>query len=114
MKKNFIRIVVLIGLVALTGCSSSPPPEKEEPIGAIRQHDTRVILICRDKEGEYHEKSLHISESVTCGDKTFTMGDFARKGQDDLYVAFPGQKKELKRYLQKKGDHRVVADEPLR
>ncbi len=97
----------------LIGCSSSAMPEKEEPIGAIRQHDTRVILICRDKQGEYHEKSLHISESVTCGEKTFKMEELARKAQDDLYFAFPGQKKELKKYLKKKGDNRVIVDEPL-
>ncbi len=114
MNRNLIRLIAFaFFMVTVTACSGSSAPDKDEPIGAIRQHDTRIILICRDNQGEFHEKSLHISESVTCGDKTFKMEDFARSPENS-YIAFPGQKNHLKEYLQKKGDSRGVVNEPWR
>ena len=65
----------------------------------MKQHDTRVVVVCRGSQGQYYKKSLHKSASVTCGDFTFRLEDFANIGENDRYVAFPGQEKELAEYL---------------
>jgi hypothetical protein len=65
----------------------------------MKHHDTRVLVICKDSRGAFYKKSLHKSESVTCGDTTFKLEDFSRIGENDCYVAFPGQEKELELYL---------------
>lgn len=101
MKK---RVMVVAALVlfpeVLAGCGNSPTPpqEVEKPFAAMKQHDTRVVVVCKDSQGQYHKKSLHKSERVTCGDLTFRLEDFA-KICDDRYVAFPGQERELEEYL---------------
>jgi hypothetical protein len=84
----------------LAGCGNSPTPpqEVEKPFAAMKQHDTRVVVVCRDSQGHYYKKSLHKSESVTCGDSTFRLEDFAKIGENQ-YVAFPGQEKELEAFL---------------
>jgi len=98
------RVMVVAALVlfpeVLAGCGNSPTPpqEVEKPFAAMKQHDTRVVVVCKDSQGQYHKKSLHKSERVTCGDLTFRLEDFA-KICDDRYVAFPGQERELEEYL---------------
>ena len=86
------------------GCFDSSVHEDETPIGVKRQHDTRVLLICKDKQGKYHEESIHTSRSVTCGKTTFKLNDFAKMKQQDSYIAFQGQENELRKYLKAKGD----------
>jgi hypothetical protein len=102
------KIVVIMAafvfyLNMLHGCvnSSKQEEQNEIPVGAKKQHDTRVIIICKDANGQYSEKSLHISQNVTCGGSTFKLKDFARLHNSDQYVAFPGQQEELQKYLTK-------------
>lgn len=109
MKKPVIRMVAVIfffGLMA--ACGGSPLPENDRPIGAIRQHDTRIIIVCKDSQGHYYEKSLHQSELVTCGKATFRCEDLAKLGEKDRYIAFPGQEKELRNYLKGKGEEKII------
>jgi hypothetical protein len=98
----FVAFFFLLGVIV--GCTDSAGPENETPIGLRNQHDTRVFLICKDIRGHFIEKSLHISESVRCGKKTFRLADFAAMGSTERYIAFPGQENELKKYLQEKGE----------
>ena len=100
------KIVILIAALALfpavlAGCGNSPasPQEVEKAFAAMKQHDTRVVVVCRGSQGQYYKKSLHKSESVTCGDATFRLEDFAKIRETDRYVAFPGYEKELEEYL---------------
>ncbi len=104
--KIIVVVVAALFLLpgALAGCGNSPPPpEIEKPFAAIKQHDTRVVVICRDSQGQYFKKSLHKSELVTCGDLTFRLEDFARICEDH-YVALPGQEKEFEEYLRISGE----------
>jgi hypothetical protein len=104
MKKIVVIMVVLVFYLNLfPGCVNSSKQEEtnEIPVGAKKQHDTRVLLVCKDGKGQYLEKSLHISQSVTCGGSTFKLEDFAKLQMADQYVAFPGQENELKKYLTK-------------
>jgi len=101
MKKIVVLAAALVCFTAvLAGCGDAPgqPPENEKPFAAIKQHDTRVLVVCRDSQGQYLKKSLHKSERITCGDLTFRLEDYA-KICEDHYVALPGQEKELERYL---------------
>ena len=105
MKKKaaaFVAFFFLLGVIV--GCSDSSGLENETPIGVRNQHDTRVFIICKDIRGHFIEKSLHISASVRCGKKTFRLADFAAVGSRERYIAFPGQEKELERYLKEKGE----------
>lgn len=105
MKKIVIVVAALVLFPGvLAGCGNSPtqPQEVEKPFAAMKQHDTRVVVVCRGSQGQYYTKSLHKSESVTCGDLTFRLEDFA-KICDDHYVALPGQEKELEAYLKQAG-----------
>ncbi len=71
MKKIVVIIVASVFFLGLFfGCvnSSKQEPEKETPVGARKQHDTRVVVVCKNGKGRYLEKSLHKSESVTCGE----------------------------------------------
>ncbi len=108
--KKLVMVVAALCLFpeVLVGCGNSPAPPQEvdKPFAAMKQHDTRVVVVCRDSQGQYHKKSLHKSEMVTCGDLSFRLEDFA-KICDDHYVALPGQEKELEAYLKQ-------ADEPQR
>ena len=102
MKKIIVLIVGLVFYLNLfPGCVNSSKQEEtnEIPVGARKQHDTRVIIVCKDGNGQYSEKSLHISQSVTCGGLTYKLEDFAKLQMADRYVAFPGQENELKKYL---------------
>jgi hypothetical protein len=108
------KIVILVAALVLfpevlAGCGNSPTPPQavEKPFAAMKQHDTRVVVVCRGSQGQYYQKSLHKSASVTCGELTFRLEDFANIGEKGHYVAFPGQEKELEAYLKK-------ADEPKR
>ncbi len=101
MKNLMLLVTALILFMAgLAGCGDSPapPPEMETPVAAIKHHDTRVVVICKTGPGQYSKKSLHKSESVTCGAVTVRLEDFA-KACEDRYVAFPGREKELEEYL---------------
>ena len=105
MKKLVVMMVALgFYLILFPGCVNSSKQEEpnEIPVGARKQHDTRVIIVCKDGNGQYSEKSLHISQSVTCGGSTFKLEDFTKLQTADRYVAFPGQENELNRYLTKK------------
>ncbi len=64
----------------------------------MKQHDTRVVVVCRDSQGQYSTKSLHKSARVTCGDLTFRLEDYG-KICEDHYVALPGQEKEFEAFL---------------
>ena len=102
MKKLVAIMVVLVFYLNLfPGCvdSSKQEQENEMVVGAMKQHDTRVVVLCKNKKGQYLEKSLHKSESVTCGDSTFKLEDFGKVTVTDHYIAFPGQEKELENYL---------------
>ena len=102
MKKIVVIMVVLVFYLNLfPGCVDSLKQEEinEIPVGVRKQHDTRVVMVCKDSNGQYLEKSLHISQSVTCGKSTFKLEDFTKLQTADRYVAFPGQEKELKKYL---------------
>jgi hypothetical protein len=102
VKKIIVIIVALVFfLELLPGCVNSPNQEqqKETMVGVKKQHDTRVVIVCKQTNGQYLEKSLHISQSVTCGGSIFKLEDFVKIGKDDRYIAFPGQEKELKKYL---------------
>ena len=104
MKKIVVIMVALVfSLNLFPGCVDSLKQEEvnEIPVGARKQHDTRVVIVCKDGNGQYSEKSLHISQSVTCGGSTYKLEDFAKLQMADRYVAFPGQEKELKKYLTK-------------
>ena len=104
MKKIVAIMVALVFYLNLfPGCVDSSKQEEinEIPVGARKQHDTRVVIVCRDSNGQYSEKSLHISQSVTCGGSTYKLEDFAKLQNADRYVAFPGQENELKKYLTK-------------
>ena len=109
--KKIVMVVAALVLFpeVLAGCGNSPTPtqEVEKPFAAMKQHDTRVVVVCKGSQGHYYKKSLHKSESVTCGDATFRLEDFAKISETDRYVAFPGQEKELEAYLKQ-------ADEPQR
>jgi hypothetical protein len=85
------------------GCanSSKQEEEKEIPVGARKQHDTRVTIICINSKGRYLEKSLHKSEIVTCGEQKYKLDDFKELGTTGNYIAFPGHETELKNYLKK-------------
>lgn len=100
--KKIVMVVAALVLFpqVLAGCGNSPAPpqEVEKPFAAMKQHDTRVVVVCRGTQGQYYKKSLHKSERVTCGELTLRLEDFA-KICDDRYVAFPGQEKELEEYL---------------
>jgi hypothetical protein len=102
------KIVVVMGALVfclnlVLGCvNSSKEEEKNEiPICARKQHDTRVFIVCKDSNGQYLEKSLHITQSITCGKSTFKLEDFVKLKKADQYIAFPGQENELKNYLTK-------------
>jgi len=101
--KKIVMVVAALVLFpeVLAGCGNSPAPpqEVEKPFAAMKQHDTRVVVVCKGSQGHYYKKSLHKSESVTCGDVTFRLEDFANIGEKDHYVAFPGHEKELAEYL---------------
>ena len=104
MQKLVVLMVALVfSLNLFPGCvNSSKQEEKDEiPVGARKQHDTRVFVVCKNGNGQYLEKSLHISQSVNCGKSTFCLKDFVRLKKEDQYIAFPGQEKELKIYLTK-------------
>ena len=104
MKKIVVIMVALVfSLNLFPGCVDSLKQEEinEIPVGARKQHDTRVVIVCKDGNGQYSEKSLHISQSVTCGGSTYKLKDFAKLQTADRYVAFPGQENELKKYLTK-------------
>ena len=104
MKKIVVIMVVLVFYLNLfPGCVDSLKQEEinEIPVGARKQHDTRVVVVCKDGNGQYLEKSLHISQSVTCGSSIFKLEDFAKLQTADRYIAFPGQENELKKYLTK-------------
>jgi hypothetical protein len=108
MKKSAGGLAAAIFLAGLIGaCGESSRPQ-EKVIGAIRQHDTRVIIVCQDSQGHYYEKSLHHSESVVCGKTTFRCEDLARMGEQDCYIAFPGQEGELQKYLQGKREQKII------
>ncbi len=100
-------VVVLAALVffaeVLAGCgdSSTPPQDNEKPIAVIKQTDTRMLVVCKDSQGHYSEKSLNNSESITCGDVTYKMDDYAKVCKRDCYIALPGKEKELEEYLNK-------------
>ena len=101
--KKIVMVVAALVLFPemLAGCGNSPAPpqEVEKPFAAMKQHDTRVVVVCKGSQGQYYKKSLHKSESVTCGDLTFRLEDFAKISETDRYVAFPGYEKELEEYL---------------
>jgi hypothetical protein len=104
MRKSAISIVALVFLLGLLGgCTDSSKHDQgnEILIGVRKQHDTRVFILCKDSQGKYYEKSLHKSADVICGGKTFKMEDFANICKEDCYIAFPGQEKELEKYLKK-------------
>ena len=104
MRNLGVTIIVLILFLAfLGGCADSSKQEQgnERLIGVRKQHDTRVFILCKDSQGKYYERSLHKSAQVICGWKTFKLEDFANICKGDCYIAFPGQEKELKRYLKK-------------
>jgi hypothetical protein len=104
VKKIFIIMVAVVFLLELLpGCvnSSKQEQENETPVAVKKQHDTRVVIVCKKSNGQYLEKSLHISQSVTCGGSTFKLEDFAKTKAEDRYIAFPGQEKELNKYLKK-------------
>ena len=98
-----IMVVIVFYLNLFPGCVDSSKQEEinEIPVGARKQHDTRVVIVCKDSNGQFSEKSLHISQSVTCGGSTYKLEDFAKLQMADRYVAFPGQENELNRYLTK-------------
>ncbi len=101
MKMTAVLAAALILFPAvLAGCGDAavPKPETEKPFAAIKQHDTRVVVVCKGSQGQYYTKSLHKSERVTCDNLTFRLEDFG-KICEDHYVAFPGQEKELEKYL---------------
>ena len=102
MKKIVVIMVALVfSLNLFPGCVDSLKQEEinERPVGARKQHDTRVVIVCKDGNGQYLEKSLHISQSVTCGGSTYKLEDFVKLQKEKRYVAFPGQENELKKYL---------------
>ena len=101
--KKIVMVVAALVLFpeVLAGCGNSPTPpqEVEKPFAAMKQHDTRVVVVCRGSQGQYYKKSLHKSESVTCGDLTFRLEDFAKICEMTVMLPFPGQEKELEEYL---------------
>jgi hypothetical protein len=102
VKKIVVIIVALVFFLELfPGCvnSSNKEQENETPVGVRKQHDTRVVLVCKKSNGQYLEKSLHISQSVNCGGSIFKLEDFVKIEKEDRYIAFPGQENELKKYL---------------
>jgi hypothetical protein len=102
MKKLVVSIVVLFFFLGLPGgCTDSSKQEQgnERVIGVRKQHDTRVFILCEDSRGNFYEKSLHKSGHVICGRKTFNLKDFAKACKRNCYIAFPGQEKELEKYL---------------
>jgi hypothetical protein len=104
MKKTVAILITLFFFWGLcSGCQNSPKQEQENetPIGVRKQHDTRVVIVCKTDQGQYTEKSLHYSESVTCGDSTYKLKDFARLNDTDRYIPFPGREQELENYLNK-------------
>jgi hypothetical protein len=106
MKKLVVSIVAMVFFLGLPGgCTDSSKQEQgnEISIGVKKQHDTRVFILCKDCQGKYYEKSLHKSAEVTCGGKTYRLEDFAPICRDDCYIAFPGQERELEKYLKKIG-----------
>ncbi len=100
MKRPLFVVAALLLVAGLAGCgdSAAPRPKVDKPFAAIKQHDTRVLVVCKDGQGRYSTKSLHKSARVTCGGLTFRLEDFA-KICEDHYVALPGQEKELEKYL---------------
>ncbi len=109
MGKLIVSIAMLLCLLGLpAGCADSSKQDqgKEILIGVRKQHDTRVSILCKDNQREYYEKSLHKSAEVTCGGKTFKMEDLANICKGDCYIAFPGQERELEKYLKKTGQQR--------
>jgi hypothetical protein len=104
IRKLMVSIVVLVFFLGLPGgCADSSRHKQgnEKPIGIRKQHDTRVFILCKDSQGEYYEKSLHKSAQVICGGKTFKLKDYTSICKTDCYIAFPGQEKELEKYLKK-------------
>jgi len=101
-----VAVIFFLGLI--TGCGGSSLPESEKLIGARRQHDTRLLIICKDSQGHYYERSMHQSELVTCGNATFRCEDLAKIGETDCYIAFPGQEKEMLAYLKGKGEQKII------
>jgi hypothetical protein len=102
MRNSIVSMVVLIFFLLLPGgCTDSPKhePGNETLIGIKKQHDTRVFILFKDSRGDYHEKSFHESAEVICGGTKFKMKDFKRICKTDCYIAFPGQEKEIERYL---------------
>ncbi|MGO9622021.1 MAG: hypothetical protein ACLPT6_11525 [Desulfobaccales bacterium] len=103
--KNLLVVLAALLFFAevLAGCGDAPaPPQgKEQPIAVIKQHDTRMLVVCKDNPGHYSEKSLNNSESITCGDVTYKMEDYAKICKRDCYIALPGKEKELEEYLNK-------------
>ena len=102
MKKIIVLIIAIVFFLELfPGCANSPNQEQENeiPVGLMKQHDTRVVIVCKKNNGQYLEKSLHISESVKCGGAIFKLKDFAKLEKESRYIAFPGQENELKKYL---------------
>jgi hypothetical protein len=94
-------LVFFAGVLAGCGESAAPPQDNEKPIAVIKQHDTRLLVVCKDSQGHYSEKSFHNSENVTCGGVTLKMEDYAKICKQDCYIALPGEKEELEEYLNK-------------
>jgi hypothetical protein len=102
MKNTLIVYLLIILLVmAGSGCGNVSTQEegKETPVGAFKQHDTRVTLVCKDSQGQYVEKSLHKSEIVKCGEQEYRLDDFIELRTTGNYLAFPGHERELIDYL---------------
>lgn len=96
---NIFRIFFLAMFFA-AGCAESAI-KQEIVIGIVKQHDTRINVICEVGKGKYIEKSVHGSQSVVCGAVTINAEDYLCGKKE--YGPFPGHKNKFNDYLKSKG-----------
>jgi hypothetical protein len=72
--KNVIRTFFLAIIFAF-GCGESIIKE-EIVIGIVKQHDTRINVVCEIGKGKYVERSIHRSQAAVCGNSIVVADDY--------------------------------------
>lgn len=98
MKKNYIVKLFFIAMIFAVGCGESIIKE-ENVIGIVKQHDTRVNVICEVGKGKYVERSIHRSQAAVCG-KEIVVADDYLSGKKS-FGPVPGKEDKFNNYINK-------------
>lgn len=99
MKNINIFGALFFAMVIAANCGE-PAVREEIVIGILKQHDTRISVICEIGGGKYLEKSIHGSQSVICGSIAINADDYLSGKKK--YGPLPGQKAKYDEYLKSK------------